>query len=263
MRKNREKGDIRMKKKLFLGLMLATLLCVTACGNKDTQTDGKNTENMVESQVETQNESQDGTTEQGSQLNEDSQSVEDSSIENTESQKEMSEEEIKASIEGMIGPMDSIILASDGETSYDNLTPDAVWKYLYYVVVNHGYGHQLAEIEGGELKLRSMAVSEYAAAMFGNPDLPEIPSSMEWNVRYDADWDAYYFMLSDRGLDASEVTDYSKNEDGSYDVFVRFYDVEMNETISTWKFRLVENQYADGITNPLFYWTITMAGEIK
>lgn len=252
-----------MKKKLLLGLMLAILLCVTACGNKDTQTDGKNTENMVESQEETQKESQGETTEKECGLPEESENSEDISAENTESNKEMTEEEIRASIEGMIGPMDSIILASNEETSYDNLTPDAVWRYLYYVVVNHGYGHQLAEFEGGELKLRSMAVAEYAAAMFENPDLPEIPSSLEGIVRYDVDWDAYYFMLSDRGMDASEITEYSKNEDGSYDVFVRLYDLEMNETISRWKFRIVENQYADGISNTLFYWTITTAGEIK
>lgn len=243
-----------MKKKILLALVLAGVLCIVGCGNGDVETGGKNTE--TENSMSSE-----------SQLTEESESndVNDSQSENSESEVvELDESQIAESIQNMLPPMDSIMLcATENGIEYNAENPDTFWTLMYYLVVNHGYGNPLAEFAGGDLKIGSRAVFEYAAAMFEIEKMPDIPASRAEIIKYDEKEDAYYFMLSDRGLSDSEIVSFEKNADGSYDVIARLYDVEEGGTISTAKFHLVKNKNIDGIDNPQFYWTITSAEEVK
>ena len=75
-------------------------------------------------------------------------------------------------------------------------------------------------------------------------------------IRYDEGWDAYFLSPGDRGLSAAELLTASSTEDGGYDMTARLYDVTDSSDICVYRFHLVPNAYADGITDPLFLYSV-------
>ena len=75
-------------------------------------------------------------------------------------------------------------------------------------------------------------------------------------IRYDEGWDAYFLSPGDRGLSAAELLTASPTEDGGYDMTARLYDVTDSSDICVYRFHLVPNAYADGITEPLFLYSV-------
>ena len=87
-------------------------------------------------------------------------------------------------------------------------------------------------------------------------DLLAVPDSLSSIIRYDESWDAYILSPGDRGLSAAEILSASETEDGGYDVTARLYDVTDSSDICVYLFHLVPNAYADGITDPLFLYSV-------
>lgn len=214
-------------------ILLSTMLCMTACGG---QTDEEvNTQEKISTSV-----------------------VGDVEV------AQPVEIEIPADMESMLAPMDAIMMCSV-ETGfvYNVDDPEVFWRLMYYNIGNHGSSHQLAKIDAGVLQLDRRAVQEFATGMFANySDLPELPEEMVGSITYDESLDAYLFSLGDRGLSQAEMLSCMQNADGSYDVTARLYDVTDGSTIVCEKFHLETNPYADGISEPMFLYTISAVEEI-
>ena len=167
-------------------------------------------------------------------------------------------------METMIAPMDAIMMyAAERGLQYDAEDPAVFWRLMYYYIGNHGSEHSLAKEDNGILQLDRRAVQEFAAAMFADyDDLMDIPEELSDSVSYDEGMDAYDFSPGDRGLSQSEITGCVKNEDGSYAVTARLYDITDDTTIYAARFKLVENQYVSGIENPLFLYSIESVEEV-
>ncbi len=244
-----------MKRKLLSIILLATMLCVSACGGQkdgdaNTQPDSQvNNDTSYENDIETDSETSDNNTEDTSAIGDPAYSK---------------EVEIPADMESMLAPMDAIMMCG-AETGfeYDVEKPEVFWRLMYYNIGNHGSSHQLAKVDKGILELDRKVVQEFATGMFANySDLPELPEEMEDAITYDKSIDAYLFSLGDRGLSQAEMVKCMQNADGSYDVTARLYDLEDNSTIVSAVFHLVANRYADGISNPMFLYTISSVDEI-
>ena len=244
-----------MKRKLLSIILLATMLCVSACGG---QTDGDanaqqdsqvNNDISYENDVQTDVEEPDNNTGDTSIIGDPAYSQEIT---------------IPDDMYDMLAPMDAILMCG-AETGfeYDAENPEVFWRLMYYNLGNHGSRHTSARLNEGVLYLSRSAVAEFATGMFANyTDLPEIPEDYAGSVTYDENSDMYTFSLGDRGLSDAEFVKCMQNADGSYDVTARLYDLEDNSTIVSAVFHLVANPYADEISGPLFLYTISSFEEI-
>lgn len=158
-------------------------------------------------------------------------------------------------VTAMLPILDSIILAlDDSEMTYEPKEENFFWSVLYYVVVNYTDQVYMAELtDDGLIKVPSRSVQEVATACFADyDDLLNIPESLVDSITYDADWDAYMFSPSDRGMSSSEITDMSMNGDTINVTMVL-------DGVYTYKFTLIDNPYVDSIDSPIFYYSVTSA----
>lgn len=190
--------------------------------------------------------------------------VSENNMQSTAEQEKKIEEQTLAEIEKMTAPMDSLFMCmKENNMKYEPLNAEFFWKALQYTIGNYGYKHPLAQIKENEIILSKQAVQEYAAGLFAQyDDLLKLPKQLT-NIQYDEGLNAYHFMLGDRGMSAFEMTDKIQNEDGSFDIKARLYDVTNEETLCEGNFHLVKNIYADAITEPMFYYSIEKANIIK
>lgn len=190
--------------------------------------------------------------------------VSKSGIQSTIMQKNEIDEQTLVKIEKMTAPMDSLLMCmKENNVNYEPLNPEFFWKALHYTIGNYGYKHPLAQVNEGEIILPKQTVQEFATGLFAQyDDLLGLPEQFT-NVQYDEGLNAYHFMLGDRGLSAFEMTDKIQNEDGSFDIKARLYDVTNEETICEGNFHLVKNIYADSIVEPMFYYSIEKANITK
>lgn len=244
-----------MKRKLLSIILLATMLCVSACGGQTTDGD-VNTEADVQKENDT---SIIGEADTNVELPDNTEEV--FAIGDPAYSKEIT---IPEDMLSMLAPMDAILMCG-AETGfeYDAKDPEVFWRLMYYNLGNHGSRHQLAKLNEGTLYLDRRAVQEFATGMFVDySDLPAVPEDFAESITYDASMDQYQFSLGDRGLSDAEFVKCMQNADGSYDVTARLYDLEDNSTIVSAVFHLVTNPYADGISEPLFLYTIASFEEI-
>lgn len=166
--------------------------------------------------------------------------------------------EVPYDLRDMLPVMDGFMMyAAENQFVLDAADPEVFWGIMFYTIGNYAGNSQFSEIDGDYLRVNRMHVQEYATAQFAEySDLPEIPDAWKDNIIYDADWDAYKFALGDRGISSAEIVSWKNQEEGIVDVTARLFDLSDNQTIIKVKFRLVENKYADGITNPMFLYAI-------
>ena len=159
----------------------------------------------------------------------------------------------------MLMPMDALMMtAVEQGQDYDPFSPEFFWGALYRELGLYADASSLITVEeSGEIKVPRQTAQEFATGLFADySDLPALPESLSSMIRYDEGWDAYFLSPGDRGLSAAELLTASPTEDGGYDMTARLYDVTDSSDICVYRFHLVPNAYADGITDPLFLYSV-------
>ena len=159
----------------------------------------------------------------------------------------------------MLMPMDALMMtAVEQGQDYDPSSPEFFWGALYRELGLYADASSLITTEeSGEIKVPRQTAQEFATGLFADySDLPALPESLSSMIRYDEGWDAYFLSPGDRGLSAAELLTASPTEDGGYDMTARLYDVTDSSDICVYRFHLVSNAYADGITDPLFLYSV-------
>lgn len=159
----------------------------------------------------------------------------------------------------MLMPMDALMMtAVEQGQDYDPSSPGFFWGALYRELgLYAGASSLITTEESGEIKVPRQTAQEFATGLFADySDLPALPESLSSMIRYDEGWDAYFLSPGDRGLSAAELLTASPTEDGGYDMTARLYDVTDSSDICVYRFHLVPNAYADGITDPLFLYSV-------
>ena len=159
----------------------------------------------------------------------------------------------------MLMPMDALMMtAVEQGQDYDPSSPEFFWGALFRELgVYAGTSSLITIEESGEIKVPRQTAQEFATGLFSSySDLPEVPEFFSSMIRYDEGWDAYFLSPGDRGLSAAELLTASPAEDGGYDMTARLYDVTDSSDICVYRFHLVPNAYADGITEPLFLYSV-------
>ena len=159
----------------------------------------------------------------------------------------------------MLMPMDALMMtAVEQGQGYDPSSPEFFWGALYRELGLYADASSLITTEeSGEIKVPRQTAQEFATGLFADySDLPALPESLSSMIRYDEGWDAYFLSPGDRGLSAAELLTASLTEDGGYDMTARLYDVTDSSDICVYRFHLVPNAYADGITEPLFLYSV-------
>ena len=159
----------------------------------------------------------------------------------------------------MLMPMDALMMtAVEQGQDYDPSSPEFFWGALYRELgLYAGASSLITTEESGEIKVPRQTAQEFATGLFADySDLPALPESLSSMIRYDEGWDAYFLSPGDRGLSAAELLTASPTEDGGYDMTARLYDVTDSSDICVYRFHLVPNAYADGITDPLFLYSV-------
>ena len=159
----------------------------------------------------------------------------------------------------MLMPMDALMMtAVEQGQDYDPSSPEFFWGALYRELGLYADASSLITTEeSGEIKVPRQTAQEFATGLFADySDLPALPESLSSMIRYDEGWDAYFLSPGDRGLSAAELLTASPTEDGGYDMTARLYDVTDSSDICVYRFHLVPNAYADGITEPLFLYSV-------
>ena len=159
----------------------------------------------------------------------------------------------------MLMPMDALMMtAVEQGQDYDPSSPEFFWGALYRELGLYADASSLITTEeSGEIKVPRQTAQEFATGLFADySDLPALPESLSSIIRYDEGWDAYFLSPGDRGLSAAELLTASPTEDGGYDMTARLYDVTDSSDICVYRFHLVPNAYADGITEPLFLYSV-------
>ena len=162
-------------------------------------------------------------------------------------------------LQKMLMPMDALMMcAVEEEKNYDPADPEFFWGALFRELGNHSDASSLITTnENWELQVPRQVAQEFATGLFADySDLLAVPDSLSSIIRYDESWDAYILSPGDRGLSAAEILSVSETEDGGYDVTARLYDVTDSSDICVYLFHLVPNAYADGITDPLFLYSV-------
>ena len=161
----------------------------------------------------------------------------------------------------MAAPIDALARCMlEQGLEYDPQDPEFFWTALFYFTGAYGLNHELVEEEEGtyQLKVPTPVMQEHAAALFADyEDLYDLPSIMKGNVSYDPDWDAYAVSRGDIGLSEMKFSGYEETEDG-YSLTASLWSTgPETELIHSYAVTLADNAYADGIENPLYFYSVT------
>lgn len=218
----------------------------TACGDK--------TDTTVQAEAEVQTEADDPAEEAKAETEDVELDVEN-----------LSEEQ-----NNMLAVMDSLNMCmKENDYSYDSSDPEFVWSALFYTIGNYpNVGNRdnsdLME-ENGETGIRKVyykLVQEYATGLFEDySELPDLPE--EGIVQQDTDADYYDFQMGDRGISYGRIASWTEHADGTNTVVTELVDAEDDSVITAYRYVLVPNSYADGVTDPMFTYTVRSAEKIK
>lgn len=174
-------------------------------------------------------------------------------------------EELPDDIKGLIIPMDSLLLYyAETGAEYAPEDPEMFWRVISYAIGNFGEFYNRAELVGSELAVDSMVIAEFASAFISDFEgIPLIPDTLSARVRYDHEEDIYYFGVGDRGLSQTEILSYEYIDNNTLKISARLFAIDDDSTIKKGDFVLVRNEYAAGVIEPLFYFSVSEATFIK
>ena len=170
----------------------------------------------------------------------------------------------------MLAVMDSLNMCMvENDYSFDAADPQFFWSALFYTIGNYhdlrdneGDGMITCDYESGYMKVFYRLVQEYASGIFEEyEDLPEIPEGCP--VTLDEDTEYYDFMMGDRGMSYGKIVSWTEYEDGTNLVETQLLDPSDETIIADYQYVLVENSYAEGITDPMFTYTVRSAEKVQ
>lgn len=166
-------------------------------------------------------------------------------------------EAVRGDVEAMMPILDSLVrtMGSRGTIPYAPRDGEFFWYVLYLIGENWGQTHPLVQRgEDGSVTVPRQVMQEFASAAFLDyDDLLPLPESMESSVRYDEGLDAYLLAPSDMGSTDTRLDGLSVQGDA---LVVRVGLYEGEDFLGALEFTLVENPYADGISDPIYLYTI-------
>lgn len=182
-------------------------------------------------------------------------------VPNTEEATVSDYNELPDDIKGTLIPIDSLLLyhVETGNT-YDANSSHMLWRSLQYAFGNFGTFYNRAEFIESAFCVEPMTVGEFTTAILDGDYLNfPIPDELSDSVWYDSENDRYCFAAGDRGLSQTEILSYQYLEDHTLKVTARFFAQDDNSTICNGTFYFKRNNYASGVIEPLFYFTVTDA----
>lgn len=244
----------------------------TACGGK--------TDTVSQAEAEVQTEADDPAEEAKAETEavaEPTAAESESSVEESGETEALSEGDVELDVENlseeqnnMLAVMDSLNMCmKENDYSYDSSDPEFVWSALFYTIGNYpNVGNRdnsdLME-EDGETGIRKVyykLVQEYITGLFEDySELPDFPE--EGIVQQDTDADYYDFQMGDRGISYGRIASWTEHADGTNTVVTELVDAEDDSVITAYRYVLVPNSYADGVTDPMFTYTVRSAEKIK
>lgn len=167
--------------------------------------------------------------------------------------------EVPENLQSMFEPADALLMCMvESNSSYNPTDPEFFWNAIYDFAGLYGSKHSLSKTTDTALVMPRQTVQEFAIALFSDyDDLLELPESCSDRIKYDAETDTYSFGLGDRGASKSEITCFTDNGDGSYSIDVALIGLDDNKIISSGKFKIVSNEYASSISDPLYNFSIS------
>lgn len=167
--------------------------------------------------------------------------------------------ELPDDIKGTLIPIDSLLLYHiETGKEYDSGDSYMLWRTLQYAFGNFGINYNRAEMKDYNLTVEPMTVGEFTTCILdGDYTNYPIPDELSNDVWYNTNDDLYYFGVGDRGLSQTEILTYQYVEDHNLKITARLYALDDNSTICEGTFYLKRNNYASGVVEPLFYYTVT------
>lgn len=170
-------------------------------------------------------------------------------------------EELPDDIKGLIIPIDSLLLYyAETGSEYAPEDPEMFWRVISYAIGNFGEFYNRAELVESELAVDSMVIAEFASAFIVDFEgIPLIPDTLSARVRYDHEEDIYYFGVGDRGLSQTEILSYEYIDNNTLKISARLFAIDDDSTIRKGDFTFTRNEYAAGVIEPLFYFSVSEA----
>ena len=160
----------------------------------------------------------------------------------------------------MAAPIDSLARCMlENDLTYAPDDPEFFWTALYYFTGGYAMGHAAVEMtEEYQIKVPRQVMQEHALALFADyDDLPELPADMQGRITYDESMDAYFVMPGDIGLSETKLTNFGKIADG-YVLTAELWSTDEDvNLIAAWDVKLVDNAYAEGISEPTYHYSVS------
>ncbi|MEG1811227.1 MAG: hypothetical protein RR232_06440 [Clostridia bacterium] len=168
-------------------------------------------------------------------------------------------DEVEQKLNAMMPALDSVMRAMGEQTEYAPKDQNFFWSTLYLMGANWSKVNALIELKDGKIQVPHKVMQEFATGAFLDyGDLLPLPSSMEGSIKYDEGMDKYVLSASDAGDAYAMLGEHTLNADGSITLSASLLDWN-DTTIGTYTFELKANPYVDGITEPIFYYSIASA----
>ena len=159
----------------------------------------------------------------------------------------------------MKAPIDALARCMlENDMEYDPEDPDFFWTALFYFTGAYGLENDLVkENDNYQLIVPTKVMQEHATALFADyDDLLDLPDIMQGNVSYDEGKDAYLVSQGDVGLSEMRLTEFEETDDGIEVTAELWGTGPEEELIAAYDVLLVENAYADGITDPTYLFSV-------
>ena len=165
--------------------------------------------------------------------------------------------------QNMLAVMDALNMCMvENNCEYSPEDPSFLWNALFYTIGNYPdirdneeIGLLTNDLSAGVMVVNYKLVQEYATGITETySDLPELPADSAVSLNEDTEY--YNFPMGDRGLSYGEIASWTSNGDGTHTVETRLIGVDDESLIAAYEYVLVENPYADAITDPMFIYTV-------
>jgi len=179
-------------------------------------------------------------------------------------------ENLTAEQQNMLAVMDSLNMCMvENNLEYAPENPDFLWTALFYAIGNYpalrdNEANNLLTMDysTGTIIVYYKLVQEYATGLTERySDLPPFPEGAP--VSQNADTDYYHFPMGDRGLSYGEIASWTINGDGTHTVECRLMGADDNSLIAAFEYILTDNSYAEGITDPMFLYTVRSVRKLE
>ena len=179
-------------------------------------------------------------------------------------------EELSKEQQNMLAIMDSLNMCMvENQCDYTPEDPDFLWKALFYTIGNYPdlrdneeSGLITIDNSTGTMIVNYKLVQEYATGITESySDLPALPE--ESYVSQGEDTEYYHFPMGDRGLSYGKIASWTENGDGTHTVETQLIGADDESLIAAFEYVLADNPYADGITDPMFLYTVRSVKKLE